>query len=738
MIGKLRGRSAAELRDRLVQLGWKLMERAGWSPSPVVTTSVATLPVTPWGDVDTDAIRHRLSAAERDALIARADRVVLGRFDVLGIEGLSYGDPVDWQRDPIANLSAPRVHWSAVPYLDPGIVGDHKVTWEVNRHHWFVMLAQAWQLTGDRRYPQHAELLLRQWLAANPPKIGINWCSSLELAFRVHAWIHGLRLMGASAALPADLTHAMLESVVVQTQHIERNLSTWFSPNTHLTGEALALLSVGCAWPTLPAAARWRKLGWEVLCQQLPKQVLSDGVYFEQSAWYQAYTVDFYVMGIAWAQLARFAVPDTMRSRVHAAALALRAVTRPDGTIVRLGDDDGGHTLRLCTRPFGDMTETLWRAAALLDDDAIVPPVKGGRSAILWLEGAAAFDRLSTRVPAPTPKTVALREGGWVVLAESGRSADTDHWLFMDAAPHGTAPYAHSHADALAFDLCVDGVPVFVDAGTGAYVGEPRRRFRSTTTHNTVTVDGRDSSEQWASFKWKSAATARLVGCGATGGAQWMHATHDGYERLADPVRHDRTLLRFDRHYWLMFDTLTAADEHRVTLTFQCAADAHPVARDAHTFDVSARQTMLCLALDPVLDAQIEARAVSPAYGLEVAASAIIASATSHGHQTFATAFGAEAESGPVAITHTDVASVWRVSHRSGDDLVACPAGRPITIGPATFDGTALALLGGDTPHTVVAAGLGTLHLATQRMNLRADEICVLRRLNTGTWTREP
>ncbi|MBC7842757.1 MAG: alginate lyase family protein [Gemmatimonadaceae bacterium] len=738
MIGKLRGRSPAELRDRLVQLGWKWTERAGLMPSPVVATTIATMPITPWGDVDTDGIRQRLGADERAALIARADRIVRDRFDVLGIEGLSYGDPVDWQRDPIAGRSAPRVHWSAVPYLDADVVGDHKVTWEVNRHHWFVALAQAWQLTGDRRYPTHAASLLREWLAENPPKIGINWCSSLELAFRVHAWIHGVRLMGESAGLPADLTRAMLESVVVQTLHIERNLSTWFSPNTHLTGEALALLSVGCAWPELPDAARWRKTGWDILCRQLPVQVLRDGVYFEQSAWYQAYTVDFYVMAIAWARLARFDLPDDMLARLRTAALALRAVTRPDGTIVRLGDDDGGHALRLCARPFGDTTDTLWRAAALLDDDTLVPPVDGGRSALLWLEGAATFERLATRLPAPLPRAVALRDGGWVVLSESGRSAAEDHWLFVDAAPHGTAPYAHSHADALAFDLSVNGVPVFVDAGTGAYVGEPRTRFRSTGTHNTVTVDGRDSSEQWSSFKWKSAATSRLVGCGAAAGAQWMTATHDGYERLADPVRHHRTILRFDRRYWLMFDTLTATDAHQVTLTFQCATDAHPHPRSAHTFDVSARGTAVSLALDPALEARIEARAVSPAYGLEMAASAIIATATTHGSTTFATVIGAGAESGPLALTRTEAPSVWRVTHRSGDDLVACPAGRTLTIGPATFDGTALALLGGDAPQTIVAAGHGTLHLATHRISLGADEICVLRCEADGTWTREP
>ena len=32
-----------------------------------------------------------------------------------------------------------------VPFLDHAAVGDHKVTWEINRHQWLVTLAQAWR-----------------------------------------------------------------------------------------------------------------------------------------------------------------------------------------------------------------------------------------------------------------------------------------------------------------------------------------------------------------------------------------------------------------------------------------------------------------------------------------------------------------------------------------------------------------------------------------------------------------
>ena len=48
----------------------------------------------------------------------------------------------------------------AVANLDFRVVGDSKVTWELNRHQHLVTLAKAYRVTGDRSY---ANETLRQW-----------------------------------------------------------------------------------------------------------------------------------------------------------------------------------------------------------------------------------------------------------------------------------------------------------------------------------------------------------------------------------------------------------------------------------------------------------------------------------------------------------------------------------------------------------------------------------------------
>ncbi len=736
MIGTLWRRSPRELRERLWQAAWNRADQAGLLGGPSAPMSPAPEPRTPWPAPDAAEIGARLQPGEREALIARADAIVAGRFDVLGLRGLSYGTPVDWQRDPLSGRSAALEHWTRVPYLEFDRVGDHKLTWEVNRHQWFIQLAQAWLLTRYARYPDTAARLLDAWLVANPPKLGINWCSALELAFRVQSWIHGLRLFGAVPALTPALRSRVLESVEVHARHIEWNLSTWFSPNTHLTGEALALLSVGCAWPDLPASGRWRDRGWTILREVLPTHFHADGVYFEHASWYQAYSVDFAVLATVWARQCGIAVPAPLLDCVARGARALLSVMRPDGTIARLGDDDGGVTFPFRVAPFGDLSDSLWRAAALLDDSTLLPTQPGGSSALLWLEGVDAWERMHATAARPASRSVAYRDGGWIVMREADeRGTGREHCLIVDTKPHGAPLFGHSHAAALAIDLSVHGVSLLVDPGTGAYVGEPRRHFRSTAAHNTVTIDGRDSSEQFAAFKWKRVAPTQLVGFRAGRAAAWVCAFHDGYTRLDDPVRHRRSILRLARHYWLMFDTLEAAGTHDATLTFQAAAGAEIALPVEGSAQIVAGGVTLLLAADPRLGAAIEARVVSPAYALEVPAPAVVLRGRTAGTTTFCTALGAADECGALRVSHEG--SVWHVTHARGTDTVAHPGGSALTVGAASFDGDVLVHQQVGARETFVAAGAGVFHLDHLRVSLAADDIRVAHRAADGSWLLE-
>ena len=127
----------------------------------------------------------------RRAIVEQADRICEGKFDLLGFTNLSFGDPIDWHFEPVSGKRIPLLHWSKLDYLDAGVAGDKKITWELNRHQYFMKLGQAyadWRRALCATFVNHLE----SWMDANPPKLGINWASSLEVAFRSMSWLWAL------------------------------------------------------------------------------------------------------------------------------------------------------------------------------------------------------------------------------------------------------------------------------------------------------------------------------------------------------------------------------------------------------------------------------------------------------------------------------------------------------------------------------------------------------------------
>ncbi|HEX2710697.1 MAG TPA: alginate lyase family protein [Candidatus Acidoferrales bacterium] len=509
-----------------------------------------------------------------DQTMAAAEAICQKCFNLLGYHGLSFGNPVNWHLDPISGHQAPLVHWSRLDPTNAAAVGDMKVVWELNRHQWLVHLGQAYRLTGDERYAEMFATYVREWIRANPAGLGINWTSSLELALRLISWCWALFLFQRSDALSRALFVEMLEGIWTHAAHIERYLSYYFSPNTHLTGEALALFYVGVVFPELPAARRWQALGTRILVRESKRQVLPDGVYFEQSTSYQRYTVEIYLHFLILAARNGVVVPPDVAERVQRMLDFLLAVRCPDGSIPQIGDADGGWLLPLTTRAPGDFRGVFSTAAAFFGRSDYAWAAEGPTPEALWLlgtTGTEAFGALRPALPEITPSPL-FAEGGYAVM-RSGWDAHAHHLIF-DLGPLG-CPISggHGHADLLSFQCSIFGVPYLVDPGTYGYTAEPEWRdmFRSTAAHNTVTIDGVGQAVPAGPFRWGTRPQARLHRWLSTDAFDLADASHSAYCRLQDPVVHRRRVIFVKPRYWVVVDDVVGAAEHSVELHFQFA-----------------------------------------------------------------------------------------------------------------------------------------------------------------------
>lgn len=364
--------------------------------------------------------------------------------------------------------------------------------------HYFADLAAG---DADERLDWHVALISR-WIDENPPTGGAGW-EPYPTSLRIGNWIR----WRAAGHTPPD---GFDRSLALQARWLRQRIEYHLRGN-HLLANAKALVLAGVYFEGAEAA-EWRDYGLRLLERELATQVLEDGGHSERSPMYHALVLeDLLDLVNASEGVAGVIPPATIDAwRGYASRMIgwLESVTHPDGEI------------------------------ALLNDAAFgIAPAPA--------ELRAYADRLGIR-----PAGGALADVSGYVRAERGAAV-----LIVDVAAVGPDEQpGHAHADTLTFELSLHGTRVIVDTGTSTYGPGPQRAFeRSTAAHNTVEIDGRDSSEVWSSFRVARRARPRDVSVTERSEYLEIRGAHDGYVRLSGRPVHSRV--------WRLSDTrLTIID----------------------------------------------------------------------------------------------------------------------------------------------------------------------------------
>ncbi len=368
--------------------------------------------------------------------------------------------------------------------------------WRYNVHYFDDLNAEETESRGH----WHRELL-RAWVDDNPTGCGTGWMP-YPTSLRIVNWIKWS--LGGNA-----LPHECLASLAAQARWLNRRVEYHLLGN-HLFTNAKALVFAGAFFEGQEAEA-WLRRGTGIIHRQLPEQILADGGHFERSPMYHSLALedlldlcnlaDTFAGTFAHTPSSERRSPQAeWRSRVEPMRGWLAAMCHPDGEI--------GF--------FNDAAPDVAPSPILLEKYAI---------------------RLGFRERAPSRHSVTqLRESGYIRLEVS------DAVALLDVAPVGPDYLpAHAHADTLSFELSLFGARTFVNSGTSEYgAGATRTRERGTASHNTVVIDGEDSSEVWSEFRVARRAHPHDLDV-VQGDAICVACSHDGYRWLAGRPRHTRS-----------------------------------------------------------------------------------------------------------------------------------------------------------------------------------------------------
>ena len=217
-----------------------------------------------------------------------------------------------------------------------------------------------------------------------------------------------------------------------------------------------------------------------LLKQQLDEQILPDGAHYEQSPMYHCILLDRLLDCLNFSKATNDTdLTDYLSKKAQLMLGHLESIVWEDGSIPLLNDSSY------------DVAPT---------SEQIFDYAK--RLGIEW-------------------KPVPMKECGYRKMKRGELEAIVDIGNIM-------ASYqpAHSHADTFSYELRVDGKPLVVDTGISTYEDNGDRHYeRSTKAHNTVSVNGKNSSHVWKALRVGDRAKVMII----MDSSEDIIAEHDGF-----------------------------------------------------------------------------------------------------------------------------------------------------------------------------------------------------------------
>ena len=460
---------------------------------------------------------------------------------------------IDWQRDLRSGY-----RWSeGLPSVDLGLDdfpppgADVKVPWELARMQHLPILAWAFGLARSgapgfedaARYQVEFCDQVSDFCALNPPRFGVNWACSMDVAIRVVSWLATFDVFRGFGAQFSGAWSAMFARAIQDhAAHLVGNLERVGSVRAnHYLANVAGLAFAAAALPRDAAVDAWLWFAAHEFVREVGLQFHVDGSNFEASTSYHRLSSEMVLwttgllLGLAddhrrllsqspsremlqhmpapspggapWeATPAPLPLNDSYWKRVEGMGRFVRDCSAPDGRIPLIGDEDGGRFLKLVPRwrPSEKPSAADEARGARWTEETrdhrhireLAESLCGGgeaqRDEAAWEAETLPARRLrptagSSRDDLEVREEAAAYPGAGVFLLRRGQ-----HFVSFRCGPVGQdGNGGHAHNDQLAVTADLDGRPVLVDPGTYVYTALPeeRNRFRSTEMHNTLQVE---------------------------------------------------------------------------------------------------------------------------------------------------------------------------------------------------------------------------------------------------------
>jgi len=587
-------------------------------------------------DVDDDdlwvsyqtAFNHKVGA-----VIADAETICRHEFRLLGDKWSYMGEQIDWHIDPLSGYRWPKQFAFHLKAIRTGPDGsDVKWPWELSRMQHLPTLGKAYKLTQNERYACEIVDQITHWLNENPCPYGVNWLCAMDVAIRVVNIAWAYRFIRRSGLISTDFQNRLAVAITQHAQfilyYLEQSIGDGGSiaNGNHYLANIVGLLHLGLMCPELKMAQTWRCIGLRALVEEMDRQVHPDGFDYEASIPYHRLVLELFLAGALICRVNGVALPQPFWNRLERMFEAILCVTRPDGKVPQVGDADDGRLYILSDYGHWDRRDCryLLSIGAVLFQRRDMKAWAGGfAEEAFWLLGPIGMAHFAAlEGDDSTLDSKAFPDAGWYVMRQ-----EDCYLLACCGNLQAAGTNAHKHNDLLSFELHLRGKPLIVDPGSYVYTrdAEGRNLFRSTRYHNTVVIDAQEQNRFATDRLFEMSNDARVIvhQWSSHADADSLVAEHTGFDRLPNPVRHQRTF-RFDKRdvTWEITDVLCGQGRHTADWYFHFDPEVEiaSIAEGRFRTYVDGVALMLVTRSDIALVFSMLDDWVSPSYGCKLTA----------------------------------------------------------------------------------------------------------------------
>lgn len=445
-------------------------------------------------DIDVNALRkfiQGLDEQDKKRLIEIADKACDGIIAGFSSIELNYGNPIDWQLSPLTGKRCDvKQKWFMIPDFDKDR-GDIKVIWEASRFSHFISLARAYLLTGNEEYYKAFSEQLQDWLKKNPYSYGANFKCSQECSLRmVNALLAFNVFKRAGIATDADASN--VKDLIDRCYR--KVLSNFFYAykcikNNHTISELMGMI-VG-AWCC--DEQKQLEKAYKLLNEVINEQFTVDGGYRQFSFNYQRLALqDIEVVLSIEGKIGRN-LANSSKDKIKNSAWLMYQCQDESGDLPNYGNNDGALVFPVTSCGYRDYQSVINTTYALTTGDQLYDSGQH-QEELIWFSGGKTLDEYQKKKVERDSHQFA--DAGLFTIREK------HSWAMLVSNEYSSRP---GHMDQQHFDLWVNGVNVFCDAGTYSYASEEGRRLVRNDSHNTAVVEGKtqmNSSGPFMIYDW--------------------------------------------------------------------------------------------------------------------------------------------------------------------------------------------------------------------------------------------